>query len=105
MSSITKASAMEPSPVTLTGPENWRTWLAIVRKFANDKQIWDHINPLVPEEELVKLTAPKPPNPVDFLSKTARDTYNEALRAANDPDTPSAQRPLTPLTPTFASIS
>ncbi|KAK3933451.1 hypothetical protein QBC46DRAFT_326417, partial [Diplogelasinospora grovesii] len=100
MSSLAKAVNTEPSPVILTGPENWRPWLAVVRKFAIDKQIWDIVNPELNEQSRVKLTAPQPPVPLHFLSQSEQQRYHDDLELYERD--PTAERPETP---TFGSIT
>src|SRR6516162_367215 len=101
------------SPVVLTGPENWHPWLALVRKFAKDEEIWVNINPSPtpsegPRQVLLHAT---PPNPLDFYSDTARTAYNQVLAAhatalaAHAAAPANAAAPEAPAAPSFAGIA
>jgi hypothetical protein len=93
------------SPTVLTGPENWHPWLALVRKFAKDEEIWVNVNPSPTPSEGPRqaLHQPPAPNPLDFYSDAARTTYQQALAAhAAAPD---AAALAAPADPSFAGIA
>ncbi|KJZ70679.1 hypothetical protein HIM_09952 [Hirsutella minnesotensis 3608] len=51
------------SQVTLKGSGNWDLWISIVRKFANNQQIWDYLDPAVAHKPA--LAPPVEPTPGD----------------------------------------
>jgi hypothetical protein len=51
----------ESTKIVLNGYETWDSWLALIRRAANEHRVWVYCNPYTPEPELPALIAPTPP--------------------------------------------
>ncbi|KAK3938188.1 hypothetical protein QBC46DRAFT_441396 [Diplogelasinospora grovesii] len=95
-------SSAESSPVILTGPENYRAWIALVKKFSLDERIWDLVNPdQAAGQPPSVLDEPEPPNPLAYANQATRTAHETALADHRaDPDNNEAPDP-----PTYGMIT